>query len=228
MTMLKTTETTSGEEKKRQLVFFNSLSEQFDPEKCTSDQKFTVNPNNEYVVMIRTLAPIPVRLLDETKQLHVASGSLLLGYNISLKQQDMTLTVGEGTKMSLLLNSNNNNNHELTIDMQHEPGQLCYVITLMTPNVTLTVGPKTSLALLLQSGHLRVTMYMVTEELAKQLKQPLQERDRVRHQVNSVHQAALDCSSRDPRKRKAVNSLFRPIAQYRPCSPTTTPPPALF
>ncbi|MFN9684366.1 MAG: hypothetical protein ACK583_03790 [Cyanobacteriota bacterium] len=125
-------------------------------------------------------------------------------------------------------NNNNNNNHELTIDMQHEPGQLCYVITLMTPNITLTVGPKTSLALLLQSGHLRVTMYMVTEELAKQLKQPLQERDRVRHQVNSVHQAALDCSSRDPRKRKAVNSLFRPIAQYRPCSPTTTPPPALF
>jgi hypothetical protein len=106
MTMLKTTETTSGgEEKKRQLVFFNSLSEQFDPEKCTSDQKFTVNPNNEYVVMIRTLAPIPVRLLDETKQLHIASGSLLLGYNISLKQQDMTLTVGEGTNMSLLLNS---------------------------------------------------------------------------------------------------------------------------
>ncbi len=56
MTMLKTTETTSGgEEKKRQLVFFNSLSEQFDPEKCTSDQKFTVNPNNEYVVMTRLM-----------------------------------------------------------------------------------------------------------------------------------------------------------------------------
>ena len=104
MTMLKTTETTS-EEKKRQLVFFNCLSEHFDPEKCTSDQKFTVNPNNEYVVLIRTLAPIPVRLLDETKQLHITSGSLLLGYNISLKQQDMTLTVGEGTNMSLLLNS---------------------------------------------------------------------------------------------------------------------------
>ena len=76
-----------------------------------------------------------------------------------------------------LNNNNNNTNHELTIDMQHEPGQLCYVITLMTPNITLTVGPKTSLALLLQSGHLRVTMYMVTEELAKQLKQPLQEHD---------------------------------------------------
>jgi hypothetical protein len=43
-------------------------------------------------------------------------------------------------------------------------------------------------------------MYMVTEELAKQLKQPLQEHDWVRHQVNIVHQAALDCNSSDPRK----------------------------
>lgn len=64
-----------------------------------------MNPNEEYVLLIGTLAPIPVRLLDETKQLHLTSGSLLLGYNISLKQQDMTLTVGEGTNMSLLLNS---------------------------------------------------------------------------------------------------------------------------
>ena len=127
-------------------------------------------------------------------------------------------------------NNNNNNNHELTIDMQHEPGQLCYVITLMTPNITLTVGPKTSLSLLLQSGQLHVTTYLVTEKLATQLKQPLQERDRVRSQVNTVRQSALDNHffSRDPRKRKAVNSLFKPIAQYRPCSPTTTPPPALF
>jgi hypothetical protein len=33
-------------------------------------------------------------------------------------------------------------NNELTIDMQHELGQLCYVITLMTLNVTLTIRPK--------------------------------------------------------------------------------------
>jgi hypothetical protein len=122
------------------------------------------------------------------------------------------------------------NNNELTIDTQHEPGQLCYVITLMTPNITLTVGPKTSLSLLLQSGQLHVTTYLVTEKLATQLKQPLQERDRVRSQVNTVRQSALDNHffSRDPRKRKAVNSSFEHYATYHPCSPTTTPPLDLF
>jgi hypothetical protein len=118
-------------------------------------------------------------------------------------------------------------NDELTIDLQHEPGQLCYAVTLLTPNVTLTVGPKTSLSLLLQSGQLHVTTYMVTEELASQLKKPLHEINRVRSQVNTVRQAALDRPERDPRKRKAsaLNSSSRPCAPYRPCSPTTTPPP---
>jgi hypothetical protein len=101
---LKTTEAMT-EGKKRQRVFFECLSEQFDPEQCMSDQKFTVNPNEEYVLLIHTIPPIPVRLLDETKQLYLPSGKLFLGYNISPKQQDMTLTVAEGTKMSLLLNS---------------------------------------------------------------------------------------------------------------------------
>jgi hypothetical protein len=122
-------------------------------------------------------------------------------------------------------------NNELTIDdmQQHEPGQLCYAITLMTPNITLTVGPKTSLSLLLQSGQFHVTTYMLTEELVAQLKHPQKERDRVLSQVNTN---ALDrlLSARDPRKRKAsaLNNLFEPYAPYRPCSPTTTPPPVLF
>jgi hypothetical protein len=118
-------------------------------------------------------------------------------------------------------------NDVLTIDLRQKPGQLCYAVTLLTPNVTLTVGPKTSLSLLLQSGQLHVTTYMVTEELANQLKQPLHEINRVRSQVNTVRQAALDRPERDPRKRKAsaLNNLSTPCAPYRPCSPTTTPPP---
>jgi len=81
-------------------------------------------------------------------------------------------------------------NDKLTIDMNHEPTQLCYAITLLTPDVTLTVGPKTSLALLLRSAQLRITMYTVSKELTKQLKLPQQERDLVRSQVDTVSRYA--------------------------------------
>ncbi len=87
-------------------------------------------------------------------------------------------------------------NDKLTIDMNHEPTQLCYAITLLTPDVTLTVGPKTSLALLLRSAQLRITMYTVSKELTKQLKLPQQERDLVRSQVDTVSRYAqnvLNC-----------------------------------
>ena len=79
---------------------------------------------------------------------------------------------------------------ELSIDLQHEPGLLCYAITLLTPDATLTVGPKTSLSLLLKSAQLHVTTYMVTEKQANQLTSPLQERDQVRRQVDAIFQAA--------------------------------------
>mgnify|MGYP007099172309 FL=1 len=130
---------------------------------------------------------------------------------------------------------------EFSIDIHQEPGQLCYVITLLTPDVTLTVGPKTSLSLLLKSAQLHVTTYMVTEEQATQLKRPLQERDLVRSQVNSIqtifdnNQPGVNVSDlfqykrRDSRKRKApVDIPSGPYVPYRPCSPTTTPPPSLF
>lgn len=118
-------------------------------------------------------------------------------------------------------------NDELSIDMEHEPGQLCYAITLLTPDVTLTVGPRTSLSLLLNSAQLRVTMYTVTADLAAQLKRPLQERDLVRSQVNTIRQAALDGQvtpssheiPRDPRKRKAATldtPPSGPVASRRP------------
>ena len=125
-------------------------------------------------------------------------------------------------------------NDELTIDMNHELGQLCYAITLLTPDVTLTVGPKTSLSLLLRSAQLHITTYMVTEELVTQLKRPLQERDLVRSQVNTIHQYAQEvlntswtsANRNEMRKRKA--SFDVPSAKlYRPCSPTSSPPPSM-
>jgi hypothetical protein len=124
-------------------------------------------------------------------------------------------------------------NGKLSIDLQHEPGQLCYAITLLTPDVTITVGPKTSLSLLLQTGQFHVTTYMVTEDLATQLKQPRHECDS--GQVNTVRQAAENKTSslfhgcsRDPRKRKFPFDISEgPCVPYRPCSPTSTPPPSI-
>ena len=81
-------------------------------------------------------------------------------------------------------------NDELSIDLQHEPGQLCYTITLLTPDATLTVGPKTSLSLLLKSAQLHVTTYILTEELVNQLKSPRQEHDQVPSQVDADYLAA--------------------------------------
>jgi hypothetical protein len=127
-------------------------------------------------------------------------------------------------------------NDELTIDMNHELCHLCYAITLLTPDVTLTVGPKTSLSLLLRSAQLHITTYMVTEELATQLKRPLQERDLVRSQMNTIHQYAQEVlntcwTSANRNEMKKRKTSFDVPSQsdrlYSPCSPTSSPPPSL-
>ncbi len=126
-------------------------------------------------------------------------------------------------------------NDKLTIDMNHEPTQLCYAITLLTPDVTLTVGPKTSLALLLRSAQLRITMYTVSKELTKQLKLPQQERDLVRSQVDTVSRYAqnvlntttnwISTNGNEMRKRKSSFDIpSQSDRLYRPCSPTLSPP----
>jgi len=127
-------------------------------------------------------------------------------------------------------------NDKLTIDMNHEPTQLCYAITLLTPDVTLTVGPKTSLALLLRSAQLRITMYTVSKELTKQLKLPQQERDLVRSQVDTVSRYAqnvlntttnwISTNQNEMRKRKSSFDIPSQSDNrlYRPCSPTLSPP----
>jgi hypothetical protein len=127
-------------------------------------------------------------------------------------------------------------NDKLTIDINYEPCQLCYAITLLTPDVTLTVGPKTSLSLLLRSAQLHITMYMVTEDLSTQLKSSLQERDQACSQVNTIHQYAQEVLNtswtsvprNEMRKRKASFDVpSQSDRLYRPCSPTTSPPPSL-
>lgn len=125
-------------------------------------------------------------------------------------------------------------NGKLSIDLQHEPGQLCYAITLLTPDVTITVGPKTSLSLLLQTGQLHVTTYMVTENLATQLKQPRHECDSdlvnttIGRAAENKSSSLFPGCSRDPRKRKFPFVIPEGLnVPYRPCSPTSTPPPSI-
>lgn len=115
-------------------------------------------------------------------------------------------------------------NDELSIDNQHEPGELCYAIKLLTPDVTLTVGAFTSLDLLLKSAHLQVITYVVTKEQAAQLKQPLQERDLVRSQVETVCQASINPNPRKRSYQAPLDIPSGPYVPYRPSSPTTSPP----
>ncbi len=50
------------------VLFFNK-SEEFDPEQCWSEKEFTVNPNEEHVLLIASLPKIHIMWLDEDKQL---------------------------------------------------------------------------------------------------------------------------------------------------------------
>jgi hypothetical protein len=78
--------------KRQPRVLFICFSEHFDPEQCVSENEFTVNP---------------AVILDNSEgfQNNEQHWGYIIGYNISLKHQDMTLTVGDVTKLSLLLNS---------------------------------------------------------------------------------------------------------------------------
>jgi hypothetical protein len=67
-----------------------------------------VNRNEEHVLLIASLPKIHIMWLDEDKQLksnNILQSGHFLGYSICMKQQDMTVTVGKNTKLSLLLNS---------------------------------------------------------------------------------------------------------------------------
>jgi hypothetical protein len=93
--------------KRQPRVVFFCYSEYFDPEQCVSEKKFTVNPNEEHVLQVVNLRRIPATILDNSESLpkNEQHRGHLIGYSISLKQQDMTLTVEDDTKLSLLLNS---------------------------------------------------------------------------------------------------------------------------
>ena len=93
--------------KRQPRVLFICFSEHFDPEQCVSEKEFTVNPNEEHVLQVVNLGRIPAVILDNSEgfQNNEQHWGYIIGYNISLKHQDMTLTVGDVTKLSLLLNS---------------------------------------------------------------------------------------------------------------------------
>ena len=82
-------------------------SPHFDSEQCMNDTEFTVNPYEEHVLLIANLDKIPTVIVNAAHQLlkDPQRGNHYLGYCISLKPNDMTLTVGPKTPLSLLLSS---------------------------------------------------------------------------------------------------------------------------
>ena len=93
--------------KRQPPVLFMGWSDHFDLEQCESEREFTVNPNEQYVLLPTNLRRIPSVLLDDagTVRIDNRQSGRTLGYCISLKQPDMMLTVGTKTPLSLLLNS---------------------------------------------------------------------------------------------------------------------------
>lgn len=139
-----------------------------------------------------------------------------LDTSLFFNMEDITMNFNEEHRMLIHSQSdssiyrawlNDDDDQPMSIDLQHEPGQLCYAITSLIPDVTLTIPANTSLALLLKTAQFHVTMYMLTKEQVIKLKRTLQ-----------PDQETI----RDPRKRRRcdINNIY-----YCPCSPTTTPPP---
>lgn len=116
-----------------------------------------------------------------------------------------------------------NSNDNLSIADLREPYELCYAITLLPNEIELQVGAFTSLDVLLKSARLSVTKYMVTKEQATRLKRPLQERDLVRSQIETVRQAAIHTHHQRemPCQTNSSNRPSETSVPYRPCSPTT-------
>ena len=93
--------------KRQPRVLFMCWSRHFDPEQCMNDTEFTVNPNEEHVLLISNLGKIPTMTVGAAHQLLIdkQQAGHFFGYSINLKQMDMTLTVGPRTPLSLLLSS---------------------------------------------------------------------------------------------------------------------------
>lgn len=119
--------------------------------------------------------------------------------SIFYNTEEFTLNTNEVHKMLVQTTSYNQADSRIYLaraddlwTAEGEPYQLCYEITLLTPDVTVIVGRNTSLSLLLKTAQFDWTLYIVTEKEVARLKQPLEERDRVRSQINTVNQATID------------------------------------
>jgi hypothetical protein len=78
-------------------------ADDFDPNRCLSFKKFTVKPNQKYVLFTNLVAPTVK--VNGTDPLEFEKSEYRLCYRISMKQPDMAMHVGEKTPLTLLLNS---------------------------------------------------------------------------------------------------------------------------
>jgi len=99
--MTTTTTTTTTPMKRKQPIRFMCLSQYFNPEQCFSQEEFTVNPNEEHVLLPMNNGKMLNKIIQDKNQIHMRPGNYL-GFSISLKQSYMTAKVGKKTPLSLI------------------------------------------------------------------------------------------------------------------------------
>ena len=108
MTTMKKTEVMITPTKRQPRVLFMCMSEHFDPEQCLSQEDFIVNPNEQHVLLLINSGKIPTMIPGQDEQRIWKKDrrpGKFLSYTLSLKQPDMTVTVGPMAPLSLLINS---------------------------------------------------------------------------------------------------------------------------
>jgi hypothetical protein len=102
--MTTTTTTTTTPMKRKQPIRFMCLSQYFNPEQCFSQEEFTVNPNEEHVLLPMNNGKMLNKIIQDKNQIHINDQrpGNYLGFSISLKQSYMTAKVGKKTPLSLI------------------------------------------------------------------------------------------------------------------------------
>ena len=124
--------------------------------------------------------------------------------------QGSTFNQSESTVYPAQLNDQDENRDLLSIDIRQESGRLCYALTLLIHGMRLTVGLHTSLSLLLKSSLVQAPLYTLTGHQLYRVK----ELQKKRYETE-------DCK---PSFKPLVMDIPDPVP-YRPCSPTSSPPP---
>jgi len=125
--------------------------------------------------------------------------------------QGSTFNQSESTVYPAQLNDQDENRDLLSIDIRQESGRLCYALTLLIHGMRLTVGLHTSLSLLLKSSLVQAPLYTLTGHQLYRVKELQKKR-------------YATTEDRKPSFKPLVMDIPDP-APYRPCSPTSSPPP---